>query len=709
MKHYTELKSDRLYEINPEIVTSQKGKMKTEYLNIESAFDIETTSEYQQGEKVAYMYIWQFGIGMNEPVYYGRTWDEFLELTSLLQVTYGLHVDRRIVIYVHNLSYEFQFIKHLFNWESIFAMARGSVLKAVADCGIEFRCSMKLSGSSLANMARNLIGEYACKKMEGDLDYSLVRHHKTPLTEKEMGYCENDIIVVRNYIAKEIKHAKGIHKIEMTNTGRVRTRIKKAFLWGGAETERKASQGVKQRASELIKSMTMDVETYKQCKNTFQGGFTHSNPKMTWVTHENVSSFDLTSSYPTVMCAERFPMGSPVSFKLNSVDEVKKLMVDNCIMFQAHFKGLKNKLGFESYLSVHKCSVKGDFINANGRIFEADELITYMTDIDLMIAEHVYTWESVEFTMAKAFRKGYLPRAIIFEILDMYKDKTELKGVVGREDDYMLSKGMLNSTYGMCVTDPVKDEHTFINDEWECEPANIEEKLEKYNKSRNRALYYPWGIWVTAYARRNLWQAILNIKDDYIYSDTDSVKFLNIEKHLPFFEFYNKCINEKLNVMCEHLQIDKKMLCPETIKGEKAPLGVWDFEGTYTRFKTLGAKRYLVETNGKYQITVAGLSKQNGLEYMKEKAGDNPNAIFALFNDGLFIPADRTGKMTHTNVEGEKRFISTDYLGESANVTTLSGMHLEPASFDMSMTEDFKWFLQKQADGYSFNGDSITL
>lgn len=709
MKHYSELTKETLRALSPAIVTSTKRKDKIEYLNIESAFDIETSSEYVQGEKVAHMYIWMFGVGMNQPVYYGRTWEEFAEMLSTVQEAFSLCLSKRLVVYVHNLSYEFQFIKHLFNWESVFAMSKGNVLKAVADCGIEFRCSMKLSGSSLANVARNLMGKYACKKMEGDLDYSLVRHSETELTEKELGYCENDIVVVCNYIAKEIEMAGGVHLIEMTNTGRVRTRIKHALLYGGEKSQRKASAGVYARARELMDSLTMDVETYTQCKNTFQGGFTHSNPHKTWALWENVSSYDLTSSYPTVMCAEEFPMGAPRNLKLETVEDVKKAMEGFCVMFEARFTGVKNKLGFESYFSVHKCLTRGKVENANGRIYEAEEMVTYITDIDLMIARNVYSWDSLEIKRVKAFPKGYLPRAIINEILTMYSDKTTLKGVEGREDDYMLSKGMLNSTYGMCVTDPVKDEHTFEGDEWVCELANKIEKIDAYNNSKSRALYYPWGIWVTAYARRNLWLAILNIKEDYIYADTDSVKFLNHDKHVKFFEGYNKMITQKLEMMCEELDIDKNMLNPKTIKGEEAPLGVWDYEGTYDRFKTLGAKRYLVQKGDKFQLTVAGLSKQNGMDYIKEIAGNEPNAIFAHFNDGLFIPAERTGKMTHTNVEGEKRFICTDYTGKRSEVTTLSGVHLEPASFDMSMTDDFKWFLQTQASGYTFTGDTISL
>src|SRR5699024_3335481 len=98
---------------------------------------------------------------------------------------------------------------------------------------------------------------------------------------EEMGYCENDIVVVRNYIAKEIELYGNIGQLEMTNTGRVRTRIRNAFLYGGAKRRKDASQGAYARARELMDTLTMDADTYRQCKNTFQGGFTHSNPNHT--------------------------------------------------------------------------------------------------------------------------------------------------------------------------------------------------------------------------------------------------------------------------------------------------------------------------------------------------------------------------------------------------------------------------------------------
>ncbi|HHA4173567.1 TPA: hypothetical protein ACOBU0_002928, partial [Enterococcus faecium] len=91
--------------------------------------------------------------------------------------------------------------------------------------------------------------------------------------------------------------------------------------------------------------------------------------------------------------------------------------------------------------------------------------------------------------------------------------------------------------------------------------------------------------------------------------------------------------------MAEHYDIEPERLRPKTVAGVEKPIGMWDYEGTYSRFKTLGAKRYLVEKDGKLEITVAGLSKDNGLDYMLSVAGGDHDKVFDMFNDELYIPA----------------------------------------------------------------------
>lgn len=201
-----------------------------EYLNVPAAFDIETTSFYQNDDKSpenkrGIMYIWQFGIG--NVVTTGRTWDEFKSLLTILENILYLDKNRRLVIYVHNLPYEWQFMRQHFTWDEVFILDDRKPVTARIG-GIEFRCSMKLAGGkSLANTAKDLI-KYPVEKMVGDLDYSLIRTPLTPLTPTELKYCENDIRVILHYIQEKIEQDGDITRIPLTNTGYVRNYCRKA-------------------------------------------------------------------------------------------------------------------------------------------------------------------------------------------------------------------------------------------------------------------------------------------------------------------------------------------------------------------------------------------------------------------------------------------------------------------------------------------------
>lgn len=681
---------------------------KTAYINLPCGFDIETTSVYagDEQEKAAFMYVWMLGIGHDTPIVYGRTWDELLSATHVLQNHFDTSPDKRLVVYVHNLAYEFQFMRYLFDWHDVFAVAKHKPIRATTTSGIEFRDSYVLSGQSLASTARNLT-KHTIEKMEGDLDYSLIRHHNTPLTDEEIGYCDNDIHILTAYVTEEMELAGDIAKIPMTNTQRVRKYVHYECYHGKGKTRKESPDGKKKRYFGLMKKLTLKPDDYIQLRRGFMGGFTHANVNHVGKTLHDVSSIDFTSAYPSVMVSEQFPMSRFVEVEITSMKQLHDLIESNqAIIMDVQFENIRNKITQETYLSASKClSLTNPDIN-NGRVDSADELTTTITEVDYLIMKQVYDWDSIAIGTARVSQKGYLPRAIIKSVLDLYQDKTQLKGVAGREQDYMLSKGMLNSIYGMSVTDIVKDDDKYITD-WITEPADINEKIDTYNKGRSRFLFYPWGLWVTAYARMNLWTGILAMGDDYIYSDTDSLKVFNYDDHKDYIEAFNEDIIEKMERMCDHYKFDKKLLRPKTKKGHEKILGVWDFEGTYSRFKTLGAKRYMHEEDGEVAITVAGLSKQNGVSYMREQehsATRSAQDIFNQFDDGLYIPEDRTGKMTHTYIHHELKFEVTDYRGQKEVVNPLSGVHLEPCDFTLSISDEFRDLLNRVSTGYIYQG-----
>lgn len=684
------------------ITIASTGKL--EFFNIPCAFDIETSSFYNANdEKCATMYIWQFGI--DGLVIYGRTWEEFTTFLGELVDYLELSARRRLVIYVHNLGYEFQFMRKWFDWDKVFAIKKRRPVYAI--CGpFEFRCSLFLSNYALAYIGDNLLHKYPVKKLVGNLDYSKIRHSATPLTSEELAYCFNDVRVVMSYIQEKIEQDGGITEIPLTNTGYVRNYCR-SECFGKGESRKKLLD-----YHALMKSLKISSEDeYHQLERVFMGGFTHasaiwSNKIITTpgasfhseYEYDEIGSADLTSSYPYVMVAEYFPITSfsYVGTLVNKPD-FESYLSTYCCIFDIEFVDLKPKVSFENTLSLSRCDVSGgkSTIN-NGRIVSADFCRTTLTELDYDTVKKFYTWSKQRIINLRIAHRGYLPKDLILAVLNLYKDKTTLKGVIGKETEYLVSKNMINAAFGMMVTAIIRGEYQYSteDDEWRTLEADVLSQLTSYNKNFNRFLYYGWGIYVTAHARHNLFTAIYEFKEDYIYSDTDSIKAINFSAHKSYFKRYNDEVFIKLQRMCHHYSIPFEMCKPKTKKGVEKLIGVWDFEPGYLAFKTAGAKRYMYELpDGSLSMTVAGVNKKYAIPYLLEKYGSH-ELIFNIFGDGMFIPEGHTGKQSLTYIDEVTTGAVTDYLGSTKLFFERSSIHMEPQSFYMSLIGDYLKFLE---------------
>lgn len=676
-----------------------KNNKQVEYYNVPAGFDIETSSFYQ-GEKKpenkrAIMYIWQFGI--YNYVTTGRTWLEFINFLYILQKILFLNENRRLVVYVHNLPYEFQFMRKHFKWDKVFMLSERKPVYSITG-GIEFRCSLKLAGGkSLENVAKDL-QKYKVAKAVGNLDYELIRTPNTPITEKELLYCENDIRVILCYIQEKIEQDGDITKIPLTNTGYVRNYCRKESYRRWKPYRR------------IMENLTLDSNEYSQLKRAFQGGFTHANAHYVGKILEKVGSHDFTSSYPAVMVLEKFPMSksTKISDGINE-KELNELLLSYCCMFDIEIWGLMPKLFQDHPISRYKCWACDNAIVDNGRIVMAEHISTTITEQDYFVYTEFYSWEKIEIRNLRIYQKNFLPKSFVKSILGLYEKKTVLKDVEGEELNYMISKNMINAGYGMMVTDPIRDELLYQDDAFYTIPKKIEEGIERYNTNIRRFLFYPWGVWVTAYARANLFSGIIELGNDYVYSDTDSVKSLNSENHLQYFENYNKQILDKISYVSQYHSIDERLFAPYTKKGKQKIIGVWDDEGVYDKFKTLGAKRYLtmkmasrtIEDNDmsvqltepKHMITLAGSNKKKTMVFLRKTL--NP---FDNFSDGLTIPPESSGRLILTYIDDETEGDIIDMNGVPYHYHELSSIHMEKSEYNLSMSEEFIKYLEGMVD-----------
>lgn len=725
------------------------GRRLVHYYNIPASFDIETYSWDNGGVKYASMYVWQFGL--NGSVIIGRTWSEFRTLLKRVEEELELNYNSRLIVYVHNLGYEFQFMRKQIEWShresgeaNVFAIKERRPIYALAECGIEFRCSLLLSNYALAYVGSELLKRYPVQKMVGDLDYSIPRHSLTPLSDKEIDYCINDVRVVMSYIQEKIENEElDISKLPLTNTGYVRNYCRNYCMTDGAETEEEARHR-KFEYRAIMKNLVITSEQeYSQLKSAFAGGFTHASALHSGKVIKNVGSADLTSSYPYTMVAEYFPMSKCCYIGECEVSRLSQLAKNYCCLFTVKFYNIWSEFDYDSYISTSHCDIlSDDYVANNGRLASASECQITVTELDWDIICKIYSWEDCEIHGLRIYDRGYLPRPLIMSILDLYENKTSLKGVSEKEVEYMVSKNMINAAYGMAVTAIVRDEHVYEEDAgWLKEEADVVSQLTNYDKDFNRFLFYAWGVWVTAHARHNLWDAIFEFGEDYVYSDTDSIKGINFDNHKDFFICYNLEVKSKLYKMCSYYSIPFSKVQPKTIKGVKKVIGVWDIEEPYLLFKTLGAKRYMYEHQShELGMTVSGVNKKYALPWllnqfsgqkflseewykffklcyspdprlkreskkalsilkeMRAKGEIGYEGVFHVFKQYLMIPPGATGKQTLTYLDNPFKTKLVDYYGIEWECSELSAVHMEPAGYFFTITKQYIDFINGVQD-----------
>lgn len=582
-------------------------------------FDIETTND--EATESAYMYIWQ--IAIDGRAYYGRTWDDFFCLLAILRQK----LTGKIIIFIHNMSFEMSFLlPRLYmagNLSRIFAREVREPLEVETKDGFIFRDTMALTNMSLQALAKNYC---RTQKLVGDLDYSIPRNSSTPLSSTELAYCENDVLILSEYA--EYLHnefTKQGAKIPYTATGIVRRLVKKQFHgWDYKNACDKVSR---------LYPKTVDKYNFTM-KWLYRGAFCHAQTAICGEVLENVHSHDLKSAYPAEMAHRLYPM-SP--FKTIPTDRVNDHIKRGfAVIMLVEFYNIRAK-GSHVLESRHKVIVENGAEYDNGRLYYADKIAVFITEIDLAIYNMMYEYSDMKILGAKAAATSPLPDYLLRPLFTVYQQKEEIGKQLKSDPDncdlkamYMSIKGKLNSFYGMCVARLNLEEVTY-NGEW-CKIRNT-----TYEEEIRKSVLSPyWGIYITAYTRLTICTAITALGKHAYYSDTDSIKH---NATFEYFDNFNRHIEDVNKRMCISYQLDFNVF---------KNLGKFDYEGTYTRFKTLGAKRYIVEEYNKkdgaleVKCTVAGLPKNTFKTFAKQLGNDE---AFKRFEPDLTF--DISGKNAH--------------------------------------------------------------
>lgn len=651
-----------------------KHKKNRELIYVFATFDIETTTiapDNPEETPFGFMYHWQMCIG--GIVVTGRRWEEWIKLLNHLIEYFRLNNNRRLIIYIHNEAFEFQFMKDFLKAEfgelNIFARASHKPIYVSTSSGLEFRCSYVLTNMSLAKACENERG-LIHGKAEGDLDYRIRRTPDTPISDVEFGYCVSDVVCLYELIENRLKNEKdNLESIPLTSTGYVRRDCR--------ESCRKD-----RHYHDYMLKLILTEEVYLMLKEAGRGGNTHANRYMAGRIWHNADSYDVQSSYPAQMCLKQYPVTNFSYYgELDDMDEFKDQLAKYACLLHIEFKGLKVKKSTPMpYIPISKAlAVQGEKLD-NGRVLNATYLKMCITDIDYKIIEDEYTWEAMAISDLYRAHYGYLPSNLLDVVKGYFTAKTELKAKIEAIEDedsdelanykylYAKSKNRLNGIFGMCYTDPIRP--TIVMDEngvWSAELPNLSEALEKTLKSRNNFLFYAWGVWITAHARAHL-EALINATNRQdgacIYVDTDSSKCLNPDKSEI------ERINGEIIKECERLG------AYADAGGKRYYMGVYEHENAkpIKDFVTLGAKKYAYTDEKGFHITISGVEKKKGAKEMGAVENFKPGFIFK-----------EAGGLTLYYVESDIHTITID----GCTFTTASNVGMVESTYELGITGEY--------------------
>lgn len=618
------------------------------YNDIIIGFDTETSKQHKNETYIKngqlmnkpvdnYIVAWSISLrlyGVNLVTLIGNKPSELVECME--QVNNALPGECSIW-YCHNLSYDWTFIRK-FMFDRFGHPNKELCTKShypiyiTFNNGIILKDSLILAQRSLEKWADDLDVEH--KKAAGSWDYDKIRNQSDRHSRQEIHYFEYDTLALVECIdATRIALNKRVDTLPYTATGIPREEVRK--------------RGKQYNARDSFKRTVPPYEVYIILENVFHGGFTHANRYfIDWLITELVEAYDFASSYPFCMLSEKFPIERFMFYGSTTIEDILEQSDEYAFIFKLKMTDvkLKNYHWPMPALQFSKCTQTLNAVIDNGRILCADYAEIYLTEIDLAIIAEQYQFEEYRLEDVYFAEKGYLPRWFTDYIYQCFVDKTKLKN-----DDpvlYSIAKARLNSLYGMCVQKCIKQliEEDYVTGEYTTKIEDPEILYEKYVKNHNSILPYQWGVWVTAYAFRNLF-ILGQCCETWIYSDTDSCYGINWDKEK--IDEYNQSCKDKLIA---------NNYGPVNFEGREYWLGVAEFDGAYSEFKVLGAKRYSGrdKDTGKLKITVAGVPKKTGVECLKDDINN--------FTKGLIFDGKTTGKLTHTYI-----YIDDIYVDENGN------------------------------------------
>ena len=613
-------------------------------------------------------------------------------------------------------------------------------------------------------------------KAKGDWDYTLVRTSRTALTDEELFYAGRDTQVIPAYL-RYLLHAN--EWMEQNDLGfRVLTKTSIVRQMARREIERLTVPKKDGTQLELRnafmrlckKELPQNYKIYALRKACFRGGWTFTAARYALTLQTNVLSADAVSMHHAFINGRMVPQDFKVCFPhdlqahFNSVLNTSFEYVmehydkpfDCAFHARVRIKGIRLRKGtcfeywgiaLESSSKFKKNLEAGSEIGydpaniaqenavreggwydrfdkatfAFGKLYEADEIIIHLNELELWTLSRVYEWDELEPIFGEATLRFKLPPDFVtlqsnklFEQKSAAKfiNKTYQKGIPYRQSTNFIPdgiaeelrkgtlepqffeqwytstvKGMFNGIYGTMAQDvfkpqyECKDGNLVVDESTITTPANYDEK-----KPRTTRVLYTYGMRIVGGSRMHmavlmelLWNS-LGKRIRVLGGDTDSVKVsCDDDVTDDDIEAAMKPLGDTIQIAIDTCMKRLKINFPEmasTLKG----VGSFEIENRgkhYPLHYELWNKARVSFDGKNTHITCAGLPRPIGLytieSFMDEliSAGYSPDAVLSqCVGFDTFVSNSISHTLEHHKPKPTDMYIGevTDYRGDTENV-----------------------------------------
>ena len=586
-----------------------RGKVqKTEICERWISLDTETAWNHDEENPIAWVYQWAFKWG--DDVVIGRKPSEFVECLRRIQNKFDLSPSRQVVIFVHNLSYDIEYLRQWLVDE--FGKCRMLCVKprkfiTFEVGGFIFKCTYKLSNKPLRTWAGDL-GTAHQKIAEKKAYYQEIHYQDEELSSDNWEYQILDVVVLDECIEKQMKaYNDSLLTIPLTSTGYVRRDCRRNY-----KKDRRNRKRFLQTA--------LTAEQYEACAGEFEGGVTHGNRFFANKTvrpdaskGEFIRHRDFRSHYPSQQRTKKFPVGTWCKYGSHlSISDIQPLLKTYNVLMKITFENMTIKNGVVLPILSATRAYKGrltklDMVEDNGRVLELKGIFTiYCTELDLEWLLKQYEIGSYDIDAAWICAKGFIPEYLRMTVDEYFYGKTKWKVEEQREKEkgeakdkerliwlgteLMKSKNGLNGLYGMTATSVLRTSYEVEpNGEWKAETPELSKALAQYYASENSFNRYQFGIYTTSWARYELlWFAdfIQTNGGTVLYVDTDSIFYVSNEDLEKLIEAENARRRERALKMGAYIEFEGEKVNYDAFEDERENI---------VSFRFLHAKCYAYE------------------------------------------------------------------------------------------------------------------